>query len=687
MRCILACGNAAGKGHQKTKPQRGGVKCAIIIPIGYVAPLALYGLWLVNPVALPQAGLHCTFGACGSQILKGRFLGVIVMLNNNSLFIFFAVLIFSLGICGQNRFEGYSVVVEANNAGACPVWYLPAANSGNAIDVFVAGTGQQTAVTNLTACNDSFLRNGNTVFPNTNGLWCFHGPEPFYEVKFRNGNIYLWYPKNDDSGFYNVKDFRPVKRNEGGSPQYVFTDPPDWTSTIRNAIAVIAARQGGTLRFPDGDYIVGTLDGNRRDPKYEAITLPSGIVIEGASSNISVPTANAPLKQSASRIRLRNPNQAIFRIGGCTNQVVVRQVELLGNSELFGEAKRDTTGTYGIEGLGKWQLTPNEAPNTSQGIRVENVTFQNFDKGFFVHNANDGNCNSREQYCGAWQFDYVLVDHGMFINNRTGIWIDTFDTDWKITNSFFSFMASNAPGDGIRLQKAGAVLIEQVHAGGYNYGSHIGGTFLHIDTAPSVTVISTAAERLQRAIYTNPAGSITSSMLTVIGSVFGDKIDLNGRLNFISTGNAYGARTIDAEPTVTITSVGDRYCYDSMVLPGRCTDTSGRTVQNPGIISGRKMFESGSVGEDTGPNRIDGRPNFFGYNVRIGDGLLQFDPNITFKDIQAWATGSGTRPKAEDGAFVYCKDCRKNNLGLCSQGISGTDGTFAKRINGQWRCD
>lgn len=603
---------------------------------------------------------------------------------------YIAAVIFLLfgGVYGQNRFEGYSVVVEANSAGACPVWYLPSANNGNAIDVFFAGTDQRMPAANLTACDGSSVRGGNKIFPNPDGRWCFSGPEQFYDVKFLNGAAYLWYPITRDTGFYNVKDFRPVTRSSGPTPQYTFTDPPDWTGTIRNAIAFIAARQGGTLRFPDGDYVVGTLDGNRRDPKYEAITLPSGIVIEGASSNISVPTANVPLKQSASRIRLRNPNQTIFRIGGCTNRVVVRQIELLGNSALFGEANRDATGDYGIEGMGKWALgSGREAPNPTQGIRVENVTFQNLDKGFFVHNANDENCNSRDQYCDAWQFDYVLVDHCMFINNRTGIWVDSYDTDWKITNSFFGYVASNPPGDGIRLKKAGAVLIEQVHAGGYNYGAQIGGTFLYIDTAPSVTVVSSASERGQRTIYTNPAGSISSSMLTVIGSVFGDKIDLNGRLNFISTGNLYAARTIDAEPSVSITSVGDRYCYDSTILPGKCADESGRVVPNPGITGGRKMFETGRIGEDTGPNRIDGKPNFFGYNVQIGDGLMQFDPNITFKDIQAWAAGSGTRPKVEDGAFLYCKDCRKSNSGICTQGTAGSDGSFAKRINGQWRCD
>ncbi len=609
------------------------------------------------------------------------------MLNKFAYF-YVGVIVFLLcgGVYGQNRFEGYSVVVEANSGGACPVWYLPSVNNGNAIDVFFAGTSQRMPTANLTPCDGSYVRNGNTVFPNPDGRWCFNGTEQFYDVKFRNGAVYLWYPLTNDTGFYNVKDFRPVTRTSGPTPQYTFTDPPDWTSTIKNAIAFIASRQGGTLRFPDGDYVVGTLDGNRRDPKYEAITLPSGIVIEGASSNLSVPSTNIPLRQSASRIRLRNDNQTIFRIGGCTNQVVVRQIELLGNSALFGEAKRDSTGNYGIEGMGKWALRP-EAPNASYGIRVENVLFQNLDKGFYLHNANDSNCDSKTQYCDAWQFDYVLVDHGIFINNKTGIWVDSYDTDWKITNSFFGYVASNAPGDGIRLKKAGAVLIEQVHAGGYNYGAQIGGTFLYIDTAVSVTVISSASERGQRSIYTNPLGSISSMMLNVVGSVFGDKIDLNGRLNFHSTGNFYSARTIDAEPSVTITSVGDRYCYDSMVLPGRCTDESGRVVSDPGMTSGRRMFETGRIGEDTGPNRIEGKPNFFGYNVRIGDGLMQFDPNITFKDIQAWAAGSGTRPKVEDGAFLYCKDCRKSNTGICAQGTAGSDGAFAKRINGQWRCD
>ena len=588
-------------------------------------------------------------------------------------------------LCAQNKFEGYSVVVEADIKGTCPMGYLPSANAGNSIEVFMAGSNQRTPAPGLTGCDGAGVQT-NKVFINNVGRWCFNGPEELYEIKLKNGDTWLWHPVTKEMGFYNVKDFRPVTRSAGAEGKYEYTEPADYTKTIRNAIAFIATRQGGTLRFPDGDYIVGTLDGNRRDPAFQAITLPSGIVIEGSSHNYSIPTTNLPSRQSASRIRLRNDNQAIFRIGGCTNNVVVRQIELMGNSALYGETKRSRAGTYGIEGLGKWIIRPGgqQETNSTLGFKVENVTFQDLERGIYVHNANDDKCNSREQACYQWQFDFATIDQAMFINNNTGVWIDTYNTEWMITNSAFLYTKGYSPGDGIRIQKAGGVLIQQTYGGGYNYGDNSGGTFLHIDAAVSVTVISSGSERSERSIYTNPQSAVSSMMLNVMGSVFGDPIDLNGRLNYVSNGNFYFARTLDAEPSVNITSINDRYCYDSQVLPGMCTDKAGRTVANPGIVGGRKMFETGSVGEDTGPNRIDGRPNFFGYNVQIGDGLLQFDPNITFRDINAWAAGAGTRPRAQDGALVYCKDCAKSGNGTCS---AGGQGAFAKRINGQWRCD
>jgi len=604
---------------------------------------------------------------------------------NKRIYLFLTItlaLVLSTYTFGQNRFEGYSLTVEADNSGICPVRYLPSSGAGNAVDVYVAGTNQTVKAAGITACGGSVVQNGNKTITNGDGKWCFQGPEPMYEIKLTNGITYLWYPMDEGSGFYNLKDFRPVKRSTDG--KYSFSEPPDYTRTFKNAMAFIAARQGGTLRVPDGDYIVGTTDGNTRDPNYQAITLPSGINIVGAGANISIPNTNLPSRVSPTRIRLRNPDQTIFRIGGCTNRVMISNLELVGNASLVSEPVRNMNNTYGIEGLGKWAKDARgESANSSQIFKFENITFQDLDKGIYVHNINDDNCKPAEQVCKSWQFDYVKIDHALFLNNKTGIFVDTGNTDWTIANSVFNYIAANAPGDGIHLKNAGTMLIQQTFGGGYDYGSGIGGTFLYVDTVGSLTVINSSSERGQRSIYTNPLGMISNVMLIMTGDVFADKVELRGLVNFISSGNFFGANTILADPTAVITSTGDRFCYDARLVA--CTDSSGKVVSSPNSNGGRMMFQTGRLPEGSGQTRIDGRPNLFGYNVEVRDGLIQYDPNTTFSDITKWAQGGDGRPPVRDGAYVYCKDCRRG--GVCSQGQAGSDGAFAKRINGRWMCD
>src|SRR5688572_17862215 len=115
-------------------------------------------------------------------------------------------------VSGQNKFEGYSLVIDSEKGNSCPIRYQSSGNSLNAIDVFVAGTKQANPATGLTACDGSRLAGG-TVFPNGDGRWCFSGSEPFYDIKLRNGTTYLWPATTKETGFYNVKDFRPVTRN------------------------------------------------------------------------------------------------------------------------------------------------------------------------------------------------------------------------------------------------------------------------------------------------------------------------------------------------------------------------------------------------------------------------------------------------------------------------------------------
>lgn len=609
-----------------------------------------------------------------------------------TLFVFVNLALICITVAtAQNRFDGYSLSVKADNSGVCPVRFLPQQNQQNHVQVFVAGTNMQKPATGLTACDFSTVE-GNRVGPNSaDQKWCFQGPEELYEIKLGNGDSYLWPMVGRDTGFYNVKDFRPVKRTESPTVKYLYSEPADYTKAIRNAMTIMASRQGGTLLFPSGDYIVGTTDGNTRDPSYEAITVPSGVTITGASGNFSVPTTNMPIRASASRIRLRNNRQTIFRIGGCTNAVTVRNIEMIGNTALYGEGPRDATGNYGIEALGEWTIDPVtkvHLPNTSQFFRFENVTFQNLDIGIFVHNTNQPNCNSARQMCNQWQFDNIRVDHGMFLYNKTGIKIDTFNTDWTIANSQINTAAANAPGNGIHIVRAAGILIENTFGGGTDEGRNIGGTFLYIDSVGTLTLIGVSAERTQKTIYTVPSTSAASQMMTVIGGVFGSPIELNGRLNFISIGNHYSARTIQAGPGVTVTSNGDRFCYDPLVLANTCLEPGSRTpVTKPGFDKGRLMFRTGRLPEGQPGNFIDRQSNYFGYDVEIGDGLMQFDSNVTFRDLAAFVAPSAGSSRVRDGAIVYCKDCRKSPNGVCSQGQAGTDGAFAKRINDQWRCD
>ena len=54
------------------------------------------------------------------------------MLRKRSVLAYISVvLLFAAATYGQNKFEGYSFTVEADNGGACPVKYLPSAGAGS----------------------------------------------------------------------------------------------------------------------------------------------------------------------------------------------------------------------------------------------------------------------------------------------------------------------------------------------------------------------------------------------------------------------------------------------------------------------------------------------------------------------------------------------------------------------------
>ncbi len=647
-----------------------------------------------------------------------------------------------------NRFDGYAIELNADNSIACSMRFVADETAKMTVQVFEAGTEGRTPAANISQCGGSRVSGNNVTASGEDKSFCFQGPAKVYEVKFSNGKTWLWPAVSSETGFYNVKDFRPVKRGTDGSLTPV--EPADYTSTIKNAMVYLAARQGGVLRFPEGDYVVGTTDGNTRDASYDGITVPSGVTIEGVSGNFSTPATNLPNKRGASRVRLRHPDQTIFRLGNCTNFVTIKNLELLSNVALYGEARREQKGTVGIEARGIWPLNRADGwktNNSSLFIRFEGLTFQEFETGLKVHNVNGEKCDPQKQFCNGWNFDYIKVDQSFFINNATGIYIDTGNTDWKITNTVFNGLASRAPGTGIYVRRGGMMLVEQSFGAGYDYGSLIGGPFIDVYYLGALTVINSGAERSQLSMRFAEGGGASSTVLTIVGSIFSDPMELNGRINLTSTGNLYTARTFRAGPNVKITSMGDKFCMDPLINPGGCLNDAGRTDNNPKFNDGHIMFQTGRMPEGKGADVIGRQPNFFGYDVEVADdkaqsseplvtartangdrtmlrlgsmgnnydlsrdrntgflritgsqpkpnsgialnGPIQFDPNITFSDLVRYAQHNQTvgRPAVSDGAFVYCKDCRKDNAGICTQGRAGTDGAFAKRINSQWRCD
>jgi hypothetical protein len=298
-----------------------------------------------------------------------------------------------------------------------------------------------------------------------------------YQLSFQGdyltGRItYNWIANPDalTAGFYNVRDFGA--KGDGKT---------DDTVAIRSALAFIASRGGGgVLRFPEGDYSVGKV------PNYKGITLPPGVTIEGVGSILTGAAINNVVQRSPSRISLAPGviNAAIFRIGECTERVAIRDIELFAHSQ---------NKTYGIEAVG--------ATVTSQDFFIERVTFNQFYRGFYAYALQvSGKLSS-------WQFDFIKVRDCRFLyNTDAGIWVDIWNTDWKIDGSFFQAPLKTATNraDGIYLYRAGMVSITETFSGvpgGTAPGvSGKGGDFIHVIENGNLTIIGSETEGMTRAL-------------------------------------------------------------------------------------------------------------------------------------------------------------------------------------------
>lgn len=545
------------------------------------------------------------------------------------LFAFLMTLVFSASVFSQNKFEGYNIILsvpDEHQTATCALRYAAPTTKITITDLAastpmkVSGCGGSEM--NLTQTSSTTA----TVLASpTNYKWCFQGEDKRYRITFdgdqHSGRVtYDWIatPDKQNLGFYNIRDFGAV--GDGRT---------DDTIAIKSAMAFIATRNGGTLIFPEGNYIVTS-----------PIALTSGIVIQGTNGLETGASTNNLVKESASRITLVGANRALFRIGECTDKVTIKDIELYANSD---------ENTYAIEGVGAYI--------SSQDFYFERVVFNKFYRGVYVHGLPQTNLR--------WQFDYVKFNHCRFIYNRdAGIYTNILNSDWKIAGSLFinPRRQTGQNANSMHFERVGAVLIEDTFGGGFPHAP--GGTFINILDSGPLTLINSSTEAVTNSfVYNevqNPLAGDYSYPVTFINNVLVLPIIFKARRTFVSTGNLYGEQTFQADERVRVYSTGDRFCYDGNIIG--CKDGTGKAFGNASLL-----FVTGQPAEGT----VKGFPTYFGTDV-------QFGAPVQMPSFQVNALPNG-KP---NGSMVYCTNCKRSTT-PCQSGGSGAP---AMVVNGQWSC-
>ena len=542
---------------------------------------------------------------------------------------FWLIVVSSITVFSQNKFEGYNIILDVpdkHQGATCALRYVPPTtkitvsdlNSSTPMKVSSCGGSG----TNLTQTNSS---TATILASSSNYKWCFQGEDKRYRITFDgdqySGKVtYDWIatPDKNNLGFYNIRDFGAV--GDGHT---------DDTIAVKSAMAFIAAHNGGTLTFPEGNYIVNA-----------PITLPSGIVIQGTNGLHSGATTNNVIRENSSRITLVGASRALFRIGECTEKVTFKDIEF------FASSNQDT---YGVEALGAYI--------SSQDFYFERVVFNNFFRGVYVHGLPQTNLN--------WQFDYVKFNHCRFVFNRdAGIYTNIRNSDWKIEGCLFINPKKQAGqnADSMNFERVGGVLIQDTFGGGF--ANALGGTFINILDSGPLTVIGSQTENMTHSLVYNaiehPQAGDYSYPITFINSVLGMSIVFKARRTFVSVGNLYGLQSFQADERLRVYSTGDRFCYDGYILG--CRDGTGKAFDRATII-----FMSGQPSE----GQVKGHPTFFGTDVQFGSPVQM--PSLLQNALP------NDKP---NGSMIYCTDCKRSTT-PCQSGGSGAP---AMVVNGQWSC-
>lgn len=539
----------------------------------------------------------------------------------------FVLSCFSLATA-QNKFEGYNIILdvpETQRAATCATRFAPPTTN-----ITITDLNPQTPL-NVRTCDGSgtsVTKSGSTATMRanpTNFKWCFQGEDKKYRISFAgdqySGNItYDWIATPDEKtlGFYNIKDFGAV--GDGRA---------DDTIAVKSAMAFIATRNGGTLSFPEGEFLVNS-----------PVTLPSGIVIQGTNGLMSFASTSDLTRKNPARITLVGTNRALFRVGECVEHVSFRDIELNAQS---------SQNTYGVEAVGGFV--------SAQGFNFDRVTFNNFFRGIYAHGLPVNNKN--------WQFDYVKINQTRFLyNTDAGVYCDTRNSDWKIEASLFINPPRTATqnANSMHFERVGMVLVEDTFGGGFQNAK--GGTFINVLDSGNITVIGSQTEAMTNSfVYNevnNPYAGDYSYPITFVNCIFGDPIIFKARRTFVSIGSLYGPRTFQADERLRVYSTGDRFCYDGYTL-----GCGGATNNN--FDRAQVVFMTAQPDD----KNIPGHPTVFGTDVQFG-GAVQM-PSFPQNALPTGKT---------NGSMVYCSNCKRGTT-PCQAGGTGAP---AMVVANQWSC-
>ncbi len=535
----------------------------------------------------------------------------------------------AIAASAQNRFEGYNIIVDVpttQTGAVCAVRYVPPTtpititDMNGATPLKLKSCGATNSAVSMRDGKTATLRASSNDYK-----WCFEGEDKLYKISFGGDRFagtvtYNWAAQREprERGFYNIRDFGAVGDGKA-----------DDTIAFKSAMAAMASNNGGTLTVPDGEYLV-----------TQTIALASGVTIVGTNGLHSGASTSDLVRNNPSRITLTGSNKSLFRIGECVEGVTFRDIEL------YAQSNERTTG---VEATGAYM--------SSQGFNFDRVVFNQFNRGISAQALKQTNL--------SWQFDYIKIHACRFIYNRdTGIYVDSRNTDWRITATQFT-NPKKQPGqnaNAMHFERAGAVLIEDTFAGGFP--NALGGTFINILDSAITTIIGSQCEVMTASIVYNaikhPEAGDYSHAITILNSILGDPIIMNARRTIVSLGTSYGPNTWRADDRVRIYSTGDRFCYDGYILG--CVGGTKNNFDKASII-----FMTGQVGEGSVP----GHPTIFGTDVEFNSGvkLSQFPINAL--------------PKGKaDGTMVYCSTCARSTT-PCRPGGNGAP---AMMVGGQWSC-